>query len=329
MKKIFITALLLIAAASAKAESYGGEFLNLGVGARAQGMGGAYGPLADDASAIYWNPAGLSGLIRPEIMFCHTQLFGGLANHDFLGLAWPLSKRLSLGLGWIRLGVDDIPRFSYNVGTVSEGSFGDNENAVFISAASQREVTPLGKPLKLSAGGSVKIIYNKLDDRQASGLGLDFGLQAKILLAEWLAVRSANQVILGMEPAVVNRSNWGTLGLSLAVQDAGGTSISWNTVSQHHDVRPAGYKAGISYIQPVFPWRSRIILSAETSNLSYQKGRVGLELDYRSLLTARLGRDQKELVWGGGIAVWRLRFDYAYAPHQLGSTHRVGCSFRL
>ena len=329
MKRIFITILLLIAAATANAESYGGEFLNLGVGARAQGLGGAYGPLADDASAIYWNPAGLSGLVRPEVMFCHTQLFGGLANHDFLGLAWPLSKRLSLGLGWIRLGVDNIPRFSYDVGTVSTGSFGDNENAVYLSAAFQRETAPWGKPLKLSAGGSVKIISNKLDDRQASGLGLDFGLQAKIWLAEWLAARSANQVIVGMEPAVVGRSNWGTIGLSLAVQDIGGTSISWNTASQHSDVRPAGYKAGIAYTQPVFPWRSQVILSAEASSQSYQNGRLGVEVGYRDLLSARLGRDQNELVWGGGMKVWRLRFDYAYTPHQLGSSHRVGCSFKL
>ncbi|MBI5805988.1 hypothetical protein HZA73_08075 [candidate division TA06 bacterium] len=329
MKNIFITFVLLIMATVVSAENYGGEFLNLGVGARAQGLGGAYGPLAEDASAIYWNPAGLSGMIRPEVMFCHTQLFGGLANHDFLGLAWPLSKRLSLGLGWIRLGVDHIPRFSYDVGTVSNGSFGDNENAVYLSASFQRETASLGKPLKLSAGGSVKIISNKLDDRQASGLGLDFGLQAKIWLAEWLAVRSANQVIVGMEPAMMGRSNWGTIGLSLSAQDIGGTSISWNTASQQSDVRPAGYKAGIAYTQPIFPWHSQVIVSAEASSQSYQKGRLGIEIDYRNLLSARLGRAQKELVWGGGMKVWRLRFDYAYTPHQLGSTHRVGCSFKL
>lgn len=329
MKRTVLAALLLFTAATVKAESYGGEFLNLGVGARAQGMGGAYGPLAADASSIYWNPAGLSGLIRPEIMFCHTQLFGGLANHDFLGLAWPLTKRLSLGLGWIRLGVDNIPRFSYDVGTVSTGSFGDNENAVFLSAAFQKETTPWGKPLKISAGGSVKLIYNKLDERQASGLGMDLGLQAKLWLAEWLAVRSANQVIVGMQPAVLGRSNWGNVGLSLTAQDIGGTSISWNTASQHSDIRPAGYQAGIAYTQPVYPWRSQVTLSAEASSQNHRKRRLGVEAEYRDLLSARLGREQNELVWGGGMKVWRLRFDYAYTPHQLGNTHRVGCSFNL
>jgi hypothetical protein len=160
------------------------------------------------------------------------------------------------------------------VGTIPEGSFGDNENAVYVSAACQRDVAPLGKPLKLSAGGSIKLIYNTLDDHQASGLGLDLGLQAKLWLAEWLAVRSANQVIVGMEPAVVEHSNWGTIGLSLTAQDLGGTSISWNTPSQHHDVKPAGYQAGISYLQPIHPWRSQVILSAEASSQS-PKGPYG------------------------------------------------------
>jgi hypothetical protein len=127
----------------------------------------------------------------------------------------------------------------------------------------------------------------------------------------------------------VEHSNWGTIGLSLTAQDLGGTSISWNTPSQHHDVKPAGYQAGISYAQPIHPWRSQVILSAEASSQSYQKGRMGMEIDYRNLLSARLGRDQKELVWGGGMKVWRLRFDYAYSPHQLGSNHRVGCSFKI
>ena len=31
------------------------------VGTRAQGMGGAFVGIADDASAVYWNPAGLAG----------------------------------------------------------------------------------------------------------------------------------------------------------------------------------------------------------------------------------------------------------------------------
>jgi hypothetical protein len=47
-----------------------GSDLGMGIGARAIGLGGAFVSIADDASAVYWNPAGLTGIrsdIRPEI----------------------------------------------------------------------------------------------------------------------------------------------------------------------------------------------------------------------------------------------------------------------
>ncbi|HID92967.1 MAG TPA: hypothetical protein EYP60_02615 [bacterium (Candidatus Stahlbacteria)] len=42
--------------------AYAGEFLHMGVGARPIGMGGAFTSVADDPSAGYWNPAGLTQL---------------------------------------------------------------------------------------------------------------------------------------------------------------------------------------------------------------------------------------------------------------------------
>ena len=40
--------------------------LPLGSGARALGMGGAFTAVADDATAVSWNPAGLTNLEKPE-----------------------------------------------------------------------------------------------------------------------------------------------------------------------------------------------------------------------------------------------------------------------
>ena len=45
----------------------GGDFLKIGVGERAVGMGGAFSSIADNATAIYWNPAGLSQLTKREL----------------------------------------------------------------------------------------------------------------------------------------------------------------------------------------------------------------------------------------------------------------------
>jgi hypothetical protein len=52
------------------------EFLKIGVGARAEGMGEAFVSVANDPSALYWNPAGIGSLLRREIQF-NSQLSGG------------------------------------------------------------------------------------------------------------------------------------------------------------------------------------------------------------------------------------------------------------
>src|SRR5690349_20396274 len=49
-----------------------GTFLGIGVGARAVGLGGSFVAVANDPSAIYWNPAGLASLQRQEVMLSHV-----------------------------------------------------------------------------------------------------------------------------------------------------------------------------------------------------------------------------------------------------------------
>jgi hypothetical protein len=47
-------------------------FLKIGVGARAVGLGEAFTSIADDATAMYWNPAGLALLREKRLHFTHT-----------------------------------------------------------------------------------------------------------------------------------------------------------------------------------------------------------------------------------------------------------------
>lgn len=318
---------LLLATVASRAERFGGEFLNIAVGARAQGLGGAYGPVAEDPSAAYWNPAALSRLHAYELMAGHTALFAGLAGHEFLAAAGPLSSKLWMGMAWVRLGVDGIPRFSHNVGTPPQGEFSDNENAVFLSAASKRQLVLASRPFCLHAGGSLKIIYNRLDNHQATGLGLDAGILAMARLVDLFDMPTNK----GMgEALTLSRYPYlGSISLSAMLADIGGTAISWDTPRQHQDVRPASVRVGASYRQPLAFMRSSLLASWETSTEPMQKGRAGAELELYRRLFLRVGWDSDGTVWGGGAAVWRLRLDYAFVGHDLGNTHRVSATIKL
>jgi len=88
--------LLLAAAillpARADATRYAGEFLRIGVGARALGMGSAFAGLADDGSAAFWNPAGLATLTSREVTLMHAEQFGSIVKYDFASYTMPLGS---------------------------------------------------------------------------------------------------------------------------------------------------------------------------------------------------------------------------------------------
>src|SRR5712671_6463697 len=75
---------------------YAGEFIAIGVGGRALGLGGAYAALANDVTAGYWNPAGLSRIMYPQITLMHDERFGDLVNYDYGAVAIPMGPASSL-----------------------------------------------------------------------------------------------------------------------------------------------------------------------------------------------------------------------------------------
>ncbi len=48
-------------------------FLKIGIGARAEAMGQAFVSIADDATTMFWNPAGLALLPKPRVHVSHTE----------------------------------------------------------------------------------------------------------------------------------------------------------------------------------------------------------------------------------------------------------------
>lgn len=111
---LFLTiAITIIATGPAAATKYAGEFLKSPVGPRAIGMGGAFIAVTDDATAPYWNPAGMVYLPYREVVAQHAEQFGSLVNHDYVTGVFPLGgpngRQSAFGVSAIRVAVDDIP----------------------------------------------------------------------------------------------------------------------------------------------------------------------------------------------------------------------------
>ncbi len=80
-------------------------FLNIGAGARANAMGGAFAAVANDVTALYWNPAGINLCSRPELTFTHLDWFLDI-HHEFVGALVPVGRH-AFGASLTYLGVPD------------------------------------------------------------------------------------------------------------------------------------------------------------------------------------------------------------------------------
>lgn len=83
------------------------SFLEIGAGSRAISMGGAFVATANDASAMYWNAAGLGLLSKVEAIFVHTDWLAGI-SYDFAGIVFPVMDNAALGINIISLSTDDM-----------------------------------------------------------------------------------------------------------------------------------------------------------------------------------------------------------------------------
>ncbi len=170
-----VTALLVIftsggeaAAESAAAGTIGttsANFLGMGVGARASALGGAFVAVADDATAGYWNPAGLPQVIGTEIIFMHNNWYQDISS-DFLGAVFPVSQSVALGvdISYVDYGSFD----GYDGEDRPTGEYSANAYVVSSSGAVRLS-------RRLSVGLTGKVLSERLDRSSAIGYAADFG----------------------------------------------------------------------------------------------------------------------------------------------------------
>lgn len=168
-----------------KTRKYSNEFLNIGLGGRGMSLANARTAMTDDIYSMYYNPAGLASMEDDfEISYMHSEHFAGIAKFDFAGVAVPLKDRSTIGVGFIRFGVDDIPNTLFLF--EEDGSINYN-NIESFSVADYAFLVSYARRLKvegLSVGGNVKVIHKNVGSfARAWGFGLDAGLQYR--LKQW------------------------------------------------------------------------------------------------------------------------------------------------
>ncbi len=331
-KKFFPVVLGLFLAGAAfagetRTAKYANEFLSLGVGGRALGMGGAYAALATDVTAGYWNPAGLVNLEYPQIMLMHTEQFDRTIKYDYGSFAIPFGANRSLGLSLIRLGVDDIPvtrlqnpALPLGAVYVDDGgvtrinrpyifrTISDAEYALFLSYGVKRSE-------RFSFGVNAKVLRKSVGDNSAWGLGFDVAALCRPV---------------------------GNLRLGLNFQDITTTVLAWNQGTR--EIIVPTLKAGLAY--PVaIPMLNGYMSPALDFDIRFE-GRdyaaqlaagpvsvdthLGWEYQFQEVFSLRLGSDVGRFAAGAGINLPKIQVDYAFIGHEdLGETHRVSARFTI
>jgi len=157
----------------AKVGTTGVNFLELGVSSRAMGMAEAFVAGVTDASAVYYNPAGLTYVYGRQAMFTHIDMPADI-NYEFVGLAYPMESISGVvGIGFYSLNAGDIPYTDYSY-PYAVDIFGNEQ---YFSAADLAMSLSYGRFLtdKFSVGFTVKYIQESLADEKATGWGADVG----------------------------------------------------------------------------------------------------------------------------------------------------------
>ncbi|MDZ7262433.1 MAG: PorV/PorQ family protein, partial [candidate division KSB1 bacterium] len=310
------------------AAKYAGEFITLGVGAQALGMGGAFVAVANDVTAGYWNPAGLLSIEHPQLILMHADCFAGIVKYDYGSLALPFGKKRCLAVSLIRLGVDDIhvtelidPSKPVGAEIIDDNgrivrntpyilkTISDAEYAFYLTYSRRKTDT-------FSYGGNIKLIRKGVGDNSAWGIGFDLGV---------------------LFNPVAN------LRVGANFQDMTSTLLAWNTDTGRKELILPTLKTGVAYPFTInFPFGSGFgkVTPAFDVDIRFENrrsaaqshlGRVsfdfhaGLEFWYLNVLALRIGSaDVGKFSAGAGIKLPQLNLDYAFMSHnELGDTHRI------
>ncbi|MDP4115172.1 MAG: PorV/PorQ family protein [Bacteroidota bacterium] len=318
MKKIIILILISIIAFEAKAQLLpvlGGQragistaqFLKIGVGGRASALGESFVAIANDASALYWNPAGITQFSDNQVIFSHNQWVVDI-NHDFIGAVYHLDNTNAFGLALTTLSMKDMPV------TTEFQPFGTGEYFGYsdfgLAFTYSRKMTE-----QFSFGGTVRYIEETIDKLKMRGVMIDLGT------LYWTG--------LGTTRFAVVVSNFGNnLAPDGKVVLVGKRENSnWQSFSP-----PTVFRIGFAF-EPYQTEEHTVTASIQLNHPNDNSENVGtgVEYNWKKILYLRGGYkfnvEEQNYSFGAGlnipISIANVNVDYAYSNFtRLGTAHR-------
>ena len=309
-----------------KGESW--AFLKIGIGARAMGMGGAYVALADDATAPYWNPAGLSllGQKSATAMYVQPNSATGIGIHGYLSYCHPTEEFGSFGISFNSFRIDDIiPTIATPDGDFMSNGEPENDSqwALILSyALPLNNLSPENqKNPRIFFGTNFRIMSQDFMGYSTKGLGSDLGVIVTIIDKN-----------LNRDIPIEN------LRVGYALKYNAKRSWNWDEKQKDKDILdysdPAslGWQLGSSSKIPLSPstdmiFSASFIKFTEGIPLAYA---FGTELKILKVMAMRVGllkMKESSIVTGGfGIGYKLIQVDYAISSESLGIKQRVSLS---
>ena len=297
-----------------KIGSAGAQELRIPAGSRGTAMGGSAVASTSGLDAIYWNPAGASGIEGSSFMFSRRTYIADI-DVDYIAAARRLGDVGVFGITAKILSTNDEPVRTVNLPDGTGELFSSTFSVIGVTYA--RQMTD-----RVSLGVNTNIIYEKIADQSATGIALDVGFT---YTPGW------NNMTFG---AVVKN-----LGPNMRF-DGPGFDIESETNddpnSQTHTTRSQSVDFEIpSYVQLGMAYKMidqqksivNVTSTFQSNNFAQDEWRFGGEYVYDNLLSLRGGysySDQKDylygLTFGAGLALdigdTRVQFDYAWSQSE-------------
>jgi len=296
------------------------QFLKIGVDARSAGLSGNYIAVVNDVSALYWNPAGITGLDtqRVHFQFGHT-LYWSDIGISYGGLAYRMSGGGVLGLSLMSLNSGDMPVTTEFQPFGTGETFSVHNSLIGLTyAKSLTDQFSFGLTGKWARESMAGIVTNNAI--------FDFGITYNVgLMNSRFAVSVANFGVNVQPNGEIRRLNF----------------TGTETINEFEDVSvPAIFRIGFAF-DPLVTELHKITAIAQLNHPTDNKETFGLgaEYNYKNIFFGRmgyeLGVDEMALpAFGVGFQAPRnfgyMRFDYGFNNKtRLGSVHRFTVSIGI